>query len=125
MHYRESVYDRNVDRFDFPDLVQQIMRVWKSIPQDQKSLIVSNIRDLWPVRGMLLAHLTVLVFGQVRHGVPLHIAIRRAAQKLKIEQQVGTNKPGMSSTQAQQYRRRQMQRLPSDRSLPGYRPRRR
>ena len=124
MPYRESEYDDNADHFDVPEVIQQLMQAWKSIPQDQTSMLVSYARQLWPVRGALLAQLVVLAFGQIRRGVPMRTALYRAAHRLGINQRVSASHPVMSTTQVHQYRRRQMQRLPTNRRKYGYRPRR-
>jgi hypothetical protein len=120
MPYRESVYENLADRFDVAHVIDQLRDAWRSIPQDQKSLLVSYAKQLWPVRGMLLAKLVVLAFGDMRRGIPMQAALHRAAYRLGVRRRDGGVQSGMSTTQVQQYRRRQMQRQPSSRRKPGY-----
>ena len=120
MSYRDAFYEDDADRFDPPEVIHQIMQAWKSIPQDQKTMLVRYARQLWPVRGALLAQLVILAFGQIRRGIPVQTALYHAAQRLGIQQRGAATQPGMSTTQVQQYRRRQMQRLPSNRRNSGH-----
>jgi hypothetical protein len=123
MSYRESVYENPTDQFDVPHAMDQLRDVWRSMPQDLKSLLVSYAKQLWSVRGVLLAKLVILAFGDMRRGVPMQAALYRAAHRLGVQRRDGGVQPGMSTTQVQQYRRRQMQRLPSNRRKLGYRSR--
>ena len=124
MPYRESVYENPANQFDVAHVIDQLRDAWRSIPQDQKSLLVSYAKQLWPVRGMLLAKLVVLAFGDMRRGIPMQAALNRAAYRLGVQRREGGIQPGISITQVDQYRKRQMQRLPSNRRKLGYRWRR-
>lgn len=120
MTYRQSVYENRADPFDVPQVIDQIRDGWRSIPQDQKSLLVSYAKQLWAVRGVLLAKLVILAFGDMCRGAPMQIALFRAANHLDVPRRQGLP-TGMSTTQVQQYRRRQMQRQPSNRRKLPYR----
>lgn len=119
MPYRESEYESRVDRFDLPDFIQQLKTAWQSIPQDQKSMLLFHARQFWAVRGPMLARLVVTAYRLMQQGIPMRVALPRAAQKLGIPSRTGVVQPGLSTTQVKQYHRRQMQRLPMRR--PGYR----
>jgi hypothetical protein len=124
MMYRDSAYESQADPFDVPDVIQQLMTAWKSIPLDQKSMLVHYARQIWQVRGVLLARLVVGAFREMRRGLPMRPALYRTAQRLGVSPRSGSSQPGMSSIQVGQYRRRQMQRLPSNQRRPVPRRRR-
>lgn len=125
MAYREQAYEAQADPFDVPDFLQQLMMAWRSIPMDQKSMLVQYARQIWPVRGALLARLVVGAFNEMRRGIPMQPALYRTAHRLGIAQRSdGGVPPGMSHVQVQQYRQRQMQRSPANRLRLPRRPRR-
>jgi hypothetical protein len=113
MPYREFEYESRADRFDLPDSIQQLRTAWQSIPPDVKSSLLFHIRQLWAVRGPMLARLAVTAYSLMRQGVPMKVALPRAASQLGIPRRPAGSQPGLSTTQVKQYRQRQMQRLPA------------
>ncbi len=88
--------------------VHAISDMWRSMPPDLKQQLMTTARQLWTVRGGLLAQLVGLAYSFVLQGLQPIPALRLAARQLHIPRSSGLGK--LTGVQVKQYHRRQQQR---------------